>query len=74
MNWTREFHGLSHYGKFSTKSLWLTVERFPTGAILKRWFAGCGFSPQETWHGSVESAKRAGEKAIKLGQCYKYED
>ena len=56
--------GLSHLGKHSCKQLWVTVQRFSDCARLLKWFPGCQFSPNESWHPTVETAKKAGEIAM----------
>ncbi|MDY6910761.1 MAG: hypothetical protein SVM79_00140 [Chloroflexota bacterium] len=64
MKWTKEHCGLSHLGEFSICKLWVTVERFDDCAKLLKWFPGCQFSPEESWHKTVDDAKKAGEVAM----------
>lgn len=67
MEWTKEFYGVSHLGEYSTKKLWVSVNRHSDGcATLAKHFPGCGFFPDESHHESVEDAKMAGEIAMGL--------
>ena len=65
--WSREYYGISHLGKFSLKSLWVTVERVGNAAKLVEWYPGCQFHPKETWHRLVADAKKVGEAKMLEG-------
>lgn len=66
LTWSKEYCNLQHLGPFSTKQTWVTVERFPYHAILRVWFPGCQFSPDEYRYDTVEKAKADGEKMMRL--------
>lgn len=59
--WTRPFHGVSH-GQVNGKKSYATVVEHGSFVELKRWFPGCGFSPTETHHATVDEAKAVAEK------------
>ena len=61
MEWSKEYYGLSHLGSFSIHTTWYTVQRINDIALLKTWYPGCKFSPQETIFDSVEEAKTHAE-------------
>ena len=62
--WTRSFHGVSHFGALSTVKTWLTVVDYGSFAELHIHSPGSGFSPAERRYSTVAAAKTAGEKIM----------
>ena len=62
-NWTAPYHGVSHFGEISDHRR-VTVVDYDRFCLLQKWYRGCGFSPIEETHSSVDAAKAAGEKWI----------
>lgn len=68
--WTKPHHGVQHYpaGHIRiTQDHWATVEDYHGSATLMCWYPGCAFSPQLFNFGTVEEARREGERYVDSG-------
>ena len=68
MRWTPERHGMQYRGVVDNKKTRVSVRRTGEKAILLAWYPGCGFSPKETTHASVEEAKEHGDSIMEKGE------
>ena len=59
MEWSKESYGMQYLGKSRP---YVSARRFPNGVEIAIWTKGCGFNPQKTWHESMDSAKKYGER------------
>ena len=55
--WTVPYHGVQHYGSFSTCNFWATVQDYGSFAEAFIWVPGCGFSPMASEHDNVQAAR-----------------
>lgn len=62
--WTAPYHGVQHFGSFSTTSFWATVQDYGTFATSLLWTPGCGFSPMEDEHATAEEARTHAETRL----------
>lgn len=62
--WTKPFHGLQHYIQRGSYARWATVEDMKSFAMMRGWFEGCGFTPRQSRHDSVEDARAAAEAFV----------
>lgn len=63
--WSRPYYGIQHLGDGRPESYWATVVDYKSFTILKKWFPGCGFDPEEETFYSLEEAIKEGEKYIR---------
>lgn len=59
--WSRPYYGIQHLGAEGVRKSRVSVCDYGFFTVLHCWFPGCGFSPLESQHGTVEAARKAGE-------------